>query len=59
MEIPVLAEFTVEKGNYIANKYPEIDWSHVAEEFDTSLGLKFDPDRQAKLLLLNFLLSTN
>ena len=23
MEIPVLAEFTPRKGNYIANKYPE------------------------------------
>ncbi|KAF3332929.1 hypothetical protein FCM35_KLT02506 [Carex littledalei] len=52
MEIPVLAEFTGEKGNYLANKYPEIDWSHVAEEFVTSLGLKFSPDLQAKLLLI-------
>lgn len=53
MEIPVFAEFfTGEKGNYITNKYPDIDWSHVAEEFVTSLGLKLGPDLQSKLLLL-------
>ena len=41
----MVGKFTGVVGNYDAHlvAYPNINWPQIAEEFVTSLGLKFNP----------------
>jgi adenylosuccinate lyase len=43
--VPLLGKMAGAVGNYNAHlsAYPDVDWSSVAEEFVTSLGLEFNP----------------
>lgn len=44
-QVPLMGKIAGAVGNYNAHisAYPEVDWSKVAQEFVTSLGLEWNP----------------
>ena len=44
-QVEIMGKFAGAVGNYNAHlvAYPDIEWPQIAEEFVTSLGLRFNP----------------